>query len=128
MRVRFLVFNLVIALVIPHIVWAQAQTVSPTELRKAIEVASQTRQKNLDQVRSFFSSDPARTALNSAKVDYQKVQRAVSTLSADELARLAARTHQIQTNFAAGAMSNQELTYIVIALAAAVVVLVVVAA
>jgi hypothetical protein len=128
MRVRFLSIFLVIALVAPQIAWSQSPNVSPSELRKAIVLAAEARQKNLVQVQSFFSTEPARAALKSAKVDYQKVQKAISTLNADELARLSSRTHQIQADFAAGALNNQELTYIVIALAAAVVVLVIVAA
>jgi hypothetical protein len=89
--------------------------------------AAQTRQKNLDDVRSFFSSEPVRAALKTGKVDYQKVDKAVATLDADELARLAARTSQIQKDFAAGALTNQQLTYVVIALASAVIVLLIVA-
>ncbi|MBI4474284.1 MAG: hypothetical protein HY646_16550 [Acidobacteria bacterium] len=128
MRVRFWATGLVFALVIPQIARSQPQIVSPSEMRQAIERSAEIRQKNLAQVRSFFSGEPARAALKSARIDYQKIQRAVSTLTADELTRLAARTHTIQKDYAAGALSNQELTYIVIALAAAVVVLVVVAA
>ena len=56
------------------------------------------------------------------------MQKAVATLSPDELARLASRTNQLQRDFAVGALTNQELTYIVIALAAAVIVLIAVKA
>jgi len=52
------------------------------------------------------------------------VQKAVATLSPDELARLAARTNQIQRDFAAGSLTNEQLTYIVIAIGAAVIVLI----
>jgi hypothetical protein len=52
----------------------------------------------------------------------------VATLSPEELARLATKTNQIQTDFAAGALTNQQLTYIVIALGTAVLVLLIVAA
>ena len=79
-------------------------------------------------MRSFFASEPARAALKSGKIDYKKVDKALATLSPEEAARLAARTNQIQKDFAAGALSNQDLTYIVIALGAAVLVLIVVAA
>ena len=66
--------------------------------------------------------------LKAGKVDYKKVDQAIATLSPEELARLATRTNQIQKDFAAGALTNQELTYIVIALATAVLILVIVAA
>ena len=125
MHVRFLVFIVIVALLVPQVVAAQAP-VSPSELREAVAAAAATRQKNLDDVRSFFSSEPARAALKSGQVDYQKVEKAVATLSPEELARLALRTNQIQKDFAAGALTNQQLTYIVIALGTAVLVLVLV--
>src|SRR5262245_38638905 len=128
MHVRFLVFTLVLALLMPHFVAAQTTSVSPSELRQAMTEAAQTRQKHLADVRSFFASEPARAALKIGKVDYQKVDKAVAVLSPEELARLAEKTNQIQRDFAAGALSNQDLTYIVIALGTAVLVLLIVAA
>ena len=125
MHVRFLVFIVIVALLVPQVVAAQAP-VSPSELREAVAAAAATRQKNLDDVRSFFSSEPARVALKSGKVDYQKVEKAIATLSPEELARLASRTNQIQKDFAAGPLNNQEFTYILIALGTAVLVLVLV--
>ena len=128
MHVRLLVFAVINVLLIPQFTAAQAPVVSSSELRQAITTAAETRQKNLGDVRTFFSSQPARTALKTGKVDYQKVQKAVATLSPEELARLAAKTNNIQKDFAAGALTNQELTYIVIALGTAVLILVLVAA
>jgi hypothetical protein len=49
-------------------------------------------------------------------------------MSPEELARLAEKTNQIQNDFAAGSLTNQQLTYIVIALGTAVLVLLIVAA
>jgi hypothetical protein len=73
------------------------------------------------------SKDPAQKPRRCAlKVDYQKVQKAVATLSPEELARLASQTNQIQKDVAGGALTNQQLTYIVIALGTAVIVLVLV--
>jgi len=125
---RLLILALVSVLLIPTFVMAQAPPVSSSELRQAVTAAAQARQKNLDDVRSFFSSEPVRAALKTGKVDYQKVEKAVATLSAEELARLAGKTAQIQADFAAGELSNQELTYIVIALGTAVLILVIVVA
>src|ERR1043165_7136352 len=110
MRVRFLEFAVIFALLIPQFVAAQGPVVSSSELRQAITDAAQTRQKNLDDVRSFFASEPVRSALKSGKVDYQKVDKAVATLSPEEIARLAAKTSQIEKDFAAGALTKQELT------------------
>src|SRR5262245_10284988 len=128
MRVRFLVVTLIFSLVIPEFLVAQTPVVSSSELHAAIKAATQTRQKNLDDVRGFFSDERVRAALRTGKVDYQKVDQAVATLSPDELARLASRTNQIEKDFAAGALTNQELTYIVIALGTAVLVLILVKA
>jgi hypothetical protein len=61
-------------------------------------------------------------------MDQSKVRQAVSFLSDEELARLAARATRIENDFAAGALNNQQITYILIALATAVVILVIVAA
>ena len=124
MRVRFLVFTLIFSLWIPQVAAAQAAVVSPSELQQAITTAAKNRQKNYDDVQAFFSSSSVRNALKTGKVDYQRVQKAVATLSPDELARLAARTNQIQRDFAAGSLTNEQLTYIVIAIGAAVIVLI----
>jgi hypothetical protein len=126
MLVRFIAITTLFVLLIPQLTTAQGPVVSPGELRSAIAAAAKDRQKNLDDVREFFGGDRAQSAMKAGKVDYQKVQKAVATLSPEELARLAAKTNQIQADFAAGALSNQELTYIVIALATAVIVLVLV--
>src|SRR5438093_1555741 len=92
MHVRFLAFAVILSLVMPQLVAAQSNVVSPKELHDAAAAAAQARQKHLDDVREFFSKEPVRAALRSAKLDYQKVDKAVATLSPDELARLAART------------------------------------
>ena len=122
------VCSLVFLLISQQGLIAQSQVVRPSELKDAIEKASAARQKNRDQVRSFFASKPVKTVLSKASISSDRIDRAVSSMSADELGKLAQRTQKIQSDFAAGALSNQELTYIVIALAAAVLVLVVVAA
>jgi hypothetical protein len=122
------VCSLVFVLISQQGLIAQSQVVRPSELKDAIEKAASSRQKNLDQVRSFFSRKPVKTVLSKASISSDRIDRAVSSMSADELAKLAQKTQKIQSDFAAGSLSNQELTYVVIALAAAVLVLVVVAA
>ncbi len=102
--------------------------VNPEELQAAIFNAARARQNDLSRVRSFFSSKPAVKALQGARLDPVKIERAVSQLDDQELARLASRTDQVQKDLAAGALNTQQLTYIVIALATAVIILVIVAA
>ena len=122
------VCSLVFVLISQQGLLAQSQVVRPSELKDAIEKAASARQKSLDQVRSFFSSKPVKAVLSKASISSDRIDRAVSSMSTEELAKLAQRTQKIQSDFAAGSLSNQELTYVVIALAAAVLVLIVVAA
>ena len=115
------------ALLVPQLVQAQS-IVKPSELKNAIGKASSAREKNLAQVRSFFASKQVRAVLSKTTMKPERVASAAATLSPEELAKLADRTQKIQADFAAGSLSNQELTYVVVALAAAVLVLIVVAA
>jgi len=123
-----LVLSLVMALVVPQVLQAQSQIVQSSELSAAIQKAATTRQANLQQVRSFFASKPVRVALSKSTMSPERIDKAVSSMSTEDLARLAEKTQKIQTDFAAGAMSNQDLTYVVIALGTAVLILVIVAA
>ena len=107
---------------------AEDHVVSTEELSRQAVAASASRQSNRVTLEKFFSSQPASQALQKARVDRAQLTQSVSLLSDDELARLAARAQQAQNDFAAGALSNLELTYIVIALVTAVVILVIVAA
>jgi len=73
-------------------------------------------------------SEPARKAFETVKLDPAKVSQALAFLNDDELARLAAQSEKIQHDVAAGALTNQQITYILIALGTAVIILVIVAA
>ena len=112
--------------VAPQALAAQGQQVTPSELRAAVTQSAAARQSNLNQVRSFFADPAVTKILKDAHLDSGRIEKSISTLNASELSKLAARTAQVQKDFAAGALSNQELTYIVIAIGAAVVVLILV--
>jgi hypothetical protein len=113
------------SLLVCPLAYAQGPIVTQDELKQALVDSSKSRKENLDQVRHFFSSDTAAKALRSANLDSKRLDRAVSTLNADELAKLAATTRHIDADFAAGKpLTNEQLTYIIIALATAVVVLI----
>jgi Flp pilus assembly protein TadB len=103
---------------------AQEHVVSSAELEQATVAASRSRQQNISKVEKFFASKHAEAALKSAHLDPVQVSKAVPTLSDQELARLASRVDKAQKDFAAGALTNQQITYILIALATAVVVLI----
>lgn len=98
------------------------------EIQRTVSHAARVRQGNLEAVQRFFASPQAQKALKKGGVDYARVEKAVPTLSDDDLARLATRVNSAQGRFAAGSLSNEQLTYIVIALATAVIVILIVKA
>lgn len=118
-----IVVTLVAAFLVPQDVLAQNHVVSPNELQQKATAVSRERQSRIERVQQFFASPSAEKALKSANIDQAQVKKAVSQLSDAELADLAAKTDKAQRDFAAGALTNQQITYILIALATAVVVI-----
>jgi len=110
--------GLLAAVSVPQSLVAQTSQhlVSPTDLKNAAVDASQTRQQNIDKLNSFFSSDQAQKALQSAHMNPQEVKTAVSGLSDEELAQLATRASKAQSDFAAGSIGNRDLIFIVLAI------------
>ncbi len=98
---------------------ASSHLVSVRALHQAAESSARQRQAQLAQVQKFFSSKLARTAFEKAHLNPVEIQKAIPTLSQAELSRLSAETQKIQSNFAAGALNNQQITYILIALGVA---------
>jgi hypothetical protein len=117
---------LVLVLAAPRPLLAQAapHVVSPGDLAKSAVEASQTRQQNIDTLNRFLGSDQARQAMQSTHVDRQKVTKAVSGLSDEELAQLAARANKAQTDFAAGSLSDRDLIVIVLLVVALILIIV----
>ena len=120
--------TLLLATIFPAVsALAQENHVVPlTELHRDAAAVAGSRQANLERVERFFSSEMAQKALRSVKLDGERVKTALPLLSDEELARLAERTDRAQADFAAGALNNQQITYILIALATAVIILVIV--
>lgn len=108
----------------PSLQAAQAHVVSPAGLQQATVSVARTRQQNITKVEKFFSSERAEKTLKSAHLDPIQIKKAVPSLSDQELARLASRADKAQKDFAAGDLTNQQITYILIALGTAVVVLI----
>jgi hypothetical protein len=109
---------------VPQSLLAQSHVVTPSDLRKASVAASQVRERNLGTVRQFLSSEKAQTALKSAHMDPEQVKTAVSSLSDQDLAQLAARSQKAQADFAAGDLSERDLIIILIAIAALILIIV----
>lgn len=115
---------LVLLFALPSNLAAQAHVVSPADLQKDTIAATQARQRNLQAVTQFFSSEKAQKALRSAHMDPAQVRTAVSSLSDQELAQLASRSTKAQADFAAGRIEDHDLLVILVAIAALVLIIV----
>jgi len=118
-RVKVCVSMLAIALLfgwaaIPVGAQDKQHVVSLSDLNKDAARPAQTRQSNEEAVRSLLSSDQAQRALKSANLDYQKVDKAIGQLSDEDLAKLAQRSRQAQSDFAAGRVSDRDLLWIIL--------------
>jgi hypothetical protein len=119
-----------LALILPLVSYAasDAHVVSPREWREELVSQSRLRQQRIAQLNELFSSPIGKKALGAAKLEIGQVAHAAASLDDEELARLSARAAKVQADVTAGALSNEQLTYIVIALATAVFILVIIAA
>jgi hypothetical protein len=109
---------------VPPSLLAQTHVVSPADLQKEVLAATQARERNLETVRQFLSSPRAESALKSAQVDAVRVKTGVSTLSDQEVAKLASRANQAQADFAAGDLSDRDLILIILGIAALILIIV----
>ena len=103
---------------------AQTHVVSQADIHKELVNTAQTRQKNLEKTRRLFSSDETRKAMEAAQISPEKVDAAVSTLSDEELARLASRADKLDQDFAAGRLSDRDLLIVLVGIAALVLIIV----
>jgi hypothetical protein len=118
-RVKVLVSMLAIAALpglegIPARAQDKQHVVSLSDLNKDAAGPAQTRQSNEEAIRTLLSSGQAQKALKSANLDYQKVDKAVGQLSDEDLAKLAERSRQAQSDFAAGRISDRDLLWIIV--------------
>jgi hypothetical protein len=118
-RVKMCVSVLAIALLfgltgIPAGAQDKQHVVSLSDLNKDAARPAQTRQSNEEAVRTLLSSDQAQKALKSSKLDYQQVDRAFGQLNDEDLAKLAERSRQAQSDFAAGRISDRDLLWIIV--------------
>lgn len=92
--------------------------VSRDELKKDAARPAETRQADESAVRNLLSSESGQKALKSADLDLQKVDKAISQLSDEDLAKLAERSRQAQKDFAAGTLSDRDLLWIILIIVA----------
>jgi hypothetical protein len=119
---------LAVTLLTPQVsLGAPTHFVSADELHESIVNQSQKRQANLDKLERFLCIPEVKQRVEPILGDSEKIRTAMAVLSDEELDRLA-RLSLIERDHAAGALTNQQLTYIVIALATALFVLLIVVA
>jgi hypothetical protein len=105
-------------------IMAQTHVVSPSDIHKELVNSAQTRRENQQKVKDLFSSEKTRKAMEAAQINPEKVDTAISTLSDEELARLAARADNLDKDFAAGRISDRDLLIIILGIAALVLIIV----
>ena len=98
--------------------------VSTQDLRKDVQKASADRQANDATIRELLSTEQGQKALKSTGADFTKVNQAVSQLSDEDAARLAAQSRAVQKDIAAGNLSDRDLLIIVVCIAALVLIIV----
>jgi hypothetical protein len=113
---------------VPQQLVAQEHIVAPDAIQQQLVKAAEQRDRNVESLDQFFGSAAAQKALKGAGMSSEQVKNAVSQLNDDELAQLASKAQGAQHDFAAGSLTNQQLTYVIIALATAVIILVIVVA
>ncbi len=115
---------LVTIFAVPQSLMAQAHVVSPSDLQQQLLAAGQARHRDLECLKQFLSSAESNRALASLHVDSQKVMSAVSSLSDEELAHLAARADKAQADFTAGNITDHDLLIILVAILALILIIV----
>ncbi len=98
--------------------------VSTQDLRKDVQKASADRQANEAAIRELLSTEQGQKAVKSAGADFTKVNQAVSQLSDEDAARLAAQSRAVQKDIAAGRLDDRDLLIIIVCIAALVLIIV----
>jgi hypothetical protein len=88
------------------------------ELKKDVARPAEVRHADESAVRNLLSTENGQKALKSANLDLQKVDKAVSQLSDEDLRKLAERSRQAQKDFAAGRLSDRDLLWIILIIVA----------
>lgn len=103
---------------------AQSHVASQADIQKELVNATQTRQKNIQKIERLWESDEALKALEAARINPKQINAAISTLNDAELARLAARADKVDNDFAAGRLSDRDLLFVVLGIAALILIIV----
>ena len=98
--------------------------VTVQQLRQDLRSAAETRAANEAAVRRLLATSAAQKVMKSSNLEYQKLDQAVSQLSDQDLARMAQRSREIQKDFAAGNLTNQDLLILLLILVGLVLIIV----
>lgn len=115
---------LVTIFAVPQSLLAQAHLVSPSDLQQQMLAASQSRLNNMQVLQQFLSSPTAEKAMRSLHANAHQVTSAISSLSDQELAQMAARAGKAQADFAAGNITDHDLLIILVAVLALILIIV----
>lgn len=99
---------------VPAPVRAGDHVVPPQDFRTDVRNASRARRENAERLRTFLHSDLARPALAAANLTAKKADKAIALLSDEELSRLASQADRLSNDFAAGRLTNAQITYIIL--------------
>jgi hypothetical protein len=110
---------------------AQAQTraaqpqaqhvISPDELNQVAARPAQSRQADEKSVRELLNTPEGQQALQRAKVDYQRVDRAMAQMSDADMAKMGSRVREAKADFAAGAIGRILLIVVILIIVLAIV-------
>jgi hypothetical protein len=95
------------------------------ELNKAAARPAETRRANEAEIRQLFATVDGQKALKSANVDYAKIDRAVSAMSDEDVARISSRARELNRDFAGGNLTDHDLLVILIVVLIVVILIVV---
>jgi hypothetical protein len=109
---------------VPPSLLAQSHVVSSADLQKELVSATQRRELNAEKINQFLSSEIAQKALKTAHMNPEQVKTGVASLSDAELAQLAARADKAQADFVAGTLSDRDLLFIILGIAALVLIII----
>ncbi len=111
------ILAVLLAVLIPSQMFAAEQhVVTQGQLRSALGAAALQRERNLADVHRFFSDTRVREVLSKAKMDPDGLQSAAAVLDDAELAQLAAKAREAQTQITGAGLelSNQQVTLIIL--------------
>jgi hypothetical protein len=104
----------------------QAQhVISPDELNQDAARPAQSRQADEESVRELLNTPEGQEALQRAKVDYQRVDKAMAQMSDADMAKLGERSREAKADFAGGAIGRTLLIVVILIIVLAIVLAVV---